>query len=254
MALVAAVACSTRSTAIAGDDVSGLEGTTTESVVVTSHGLSSTTSAPLCFNEVSCTYDVFVVEGGEFESLQFEILGSSAFDPQYCRLDPALAGAGFQHGYGGTTTVSRLATSLLPGARLVSCEGMDFFDNDNSGIFLDFTDLSVEGLLALDFDKISVDPPRFCVTNIHCDEDGCGHMDYRPEPACGDAIYDGRVRASDSLAALKTSVGVMSCGPFPTSCDTNGDGEVTASDALVILTVAVGRKNVPLSCPLPCNS
>ena len=229
---------------VAEDDVENSHTTTS----------SSSTSMPNCIDISYCDYDIVTTDGGDFESLEFEIEGDSALGPIGCQLDDALTGAHLTHQQHSTTRINGIATSLVPGARILRCYGEDLFDDDWTNKSYDFTDLSIFDASAYGRDGEPKAPPRLCAANIECQEDHCGHSEFEPEPKCGDAIYDGRVRASDSLAALKTSVGLPSCEPFPTSCDTNGDGEVTANDALVILTVAVGRKNVPLSCPLPCNS
>jgi hypothetical protein len=63
---------------------------------------------------------------------------------------------------------------------------------------------------------------------------------------CGDANYDGKILASDSLITLKAAVGSAQC--IPELCDYNGSGTVTASDALAILKVAVGQ-SIAGNCP-----
>ncbi len=66
------------------------------------------------------------------------------------------------------------------------------------------------------------------------------------EVVCGDADGDGKVEASDALAALKAAVGVGVCAFV--RCDWNGDGSLTAPDALLILREAVGQPGSP-NCP-----
>jgi imidazolonepropionase-like amidohydrolase len=63
---------------------------------------------------------------------------------------------------------------------------------------------------------------------------------------CGDANDDGKLSASDALAALRTSVGTSSC-PLE-ACDYTGDEKITASDALAILRRSVGQ-SVAANCP-----
>lgn len=59
-----------------------------------------------------------------------------------------------------------------------------------------------------------------------------------PPQICGDADGNGRVSASDALAALKTAVGIGDC---PAEiCDVVSPAGVSASDALTILRHAVG--------------
>jgi hypothetical protein len=66
-----------------------------------------------------------------------------------------------------------------------------------------------------------------------------------PPMTCGDANGDGRITASDALAALVAAVGLSSCDPC--LCDADGSGVLTASDALRILQAATGQA-VVLSC------
>lgn len=67
-------------------------------------------------------------------------------------------------------------------------------------------------------------------------------------PMCGDLNGDGRLTASDALAALRAGVGVAACPLW--TCDWNGSGSVTAADALAVLKAAVGAGGDP-HCPAP---
>jgi hypothetical protein len=251
--LSVAIVCSMAGGAFA--DPGGLRpfATEAENLLTTTSSLTSSTSMPNCISFTDCDYDIVTTDGGDFESLEFDIDGASAYNAVFCNLDQALTGAGLTHEYNGITRITGIATSLLPGARIVTCSGSDLFDNDYTNKSFDFTDLTILDTFAYGRDGEPATPPRLCAATLRCEEDDCGHSEFLPEPACGDAVYDGRVRAVDALAALKTSVGMPSCQPFPTSCDTDGNGEVTGSDALAILLVAVGRAGLELSCPLPCN-
>lgn len=66
-----------------------------------------------------------------------------------------------------------------------------------------------------------------------------------PGPLCGDIDGNGRITASDALAALRTAIGLATCELC--NCDINGNGVVGATDAFAILNVAVGN-NVELQC------
>jgi hypothetical protein len=66
-----------------------------------------------------------------------------------------------------------------------------------------------------------------------------------PADSCGDVNGDGRITASDALAALFAAVGTIICDPC--LCDTDGSGVITATDALRILQAAVGQP-VALNC------
>jgi hypothetical protein len=93
-----------------------------------------------------------------------------------------------------------------------------------------------------------------CTTDDKCsngicsgDASGCATTTTTlPQSLCGDANADGKITASDALAALKTAVGSTTCPLF--RCDYNGDTKITASDALAILRKAVGQ-DVPPKCP-----
>jgi hypothetical protein len=65
---------------------------------------------------------------------------------------------------------------------------------------------------------------------------------------CSDANEDGKITATDALAALRTAVGTSTCAPC--RCDTDDSGAINASDALRILRKAVGQQ-VTFTCP-PC--
>ena len=72
---------------------------------------------------------------------------------------------------------------------------------------------------------------------------------------CGQPQSTGTIpKTSDSLAALRTGVGLPSaCDDEPCVCDVNGSGGVNTSDALAILRVAVGQK-VVLACECGCTA
>jgi len=63
---------------------------------------------------------------------------------------------------------------------------------------------------------------------------------------CGDADANGRITAADSLASLRTSVGLGNC-PLE-RCDADASEAVTAADALLILRSAVAVISKPLAC------
>lgn len=224
-----------------------------EDVVVTTVSSTSSVTYAACFDFSYCDYDVVLADGGDFQRLELSISGDGAFRASYCNLDEALAGAVLTHQPQGKTVISKIASPLAAGARLLSCSGQELYDEDNTGEALDFRDLTIVVTAAFDRNEKTAVPPRVCAANVDCQEDHCNHSEYLSEPRCGDAVYNGYVSAADSLLALQTSVGASACEPFPTSCDADGNGSVTASDALAILRVAVGQSALGLSCPMPCN-
>jgi hypothetical protein len=220
----------------------------------TSLGVTTSTSDYLGSTEYECGHHVQVLDAGPYESLElvFEGSGVVGFSTFGCTALPYASSnvdEGAVTGPSGEWWVGVTGLDTLPAATpFLQCRSWDYWGRgDPLPDPVDFADFRVWAVAA---SGIGVRLPRVCVTGIAC-EDVRNQLDWRGDPACGDADYDGDLSAADAAIALGASVGSAVCSPDPYSCDIDADGVVTATDALGILQRAVGLP-LDLACRPPC--